>query len=149
MAEKEQKAMKPLTPYLFFAGNAREAMEFYKECFGGKLEVMTYADAPEDACPGGTKPTDETRDKVMHACLTTGDLILMASDNPVGAPVVGDNISISIQPKDIPETERLFNALSEGGEVTMPLADTFWGAHFGMLKDKYGFHWMLNCPLEK
>jgi len=95
--------MKPLTPYLFFAGNAREAVEFYKECFGGKLEVMTYADAPEDACPGGTKPTDDTKDKVMHACLTTGDLILMASDNPLGGPVVGDNISISIQPKDIPE----------------------------------------------
>jgi PhnB protein len=149
MAEKEKRAMKPLTPYLFFAGNAREAMDFYKDCFGGALEVMTYADAPEDACPGGTKPTDETRDKVMHACLTTGDLILMASDNPMGAPMAGDNISISIQPKDIPETERLFNALSEGGEVTMPLADTFWGAHFGMLKDKFGFHWMLNCPLEK
>jgi PhnB protein len=61
MAEKEKRAMKPLTPYLFFAGNAREAMEFYKDCFGGKLEVMTYADAPEDACPGGTKPTEETR----------------------------------------------------------------------------------------
>jgi uncharacterized glyoxalase superfamily protein PhnB len=77
--------MKPLTPYLFFDGNAREAMEFYKDCFGGKLEVMTYAHAPEDACPGGTKPTEETRDKIMHACLTTGDLILMASDNPMGA----------------------------------------------------------------
>jgi PhnB protein len=141
--------MKPLTPYLFFNGNAREAMEFYKDCFGGKLEVMTYADAPEEACPGETKPAEETKNKVMHACLTSGDLILMASDNPAGAPVAGDNVSLSIQPKDIPETERLFNALSEGGEVTMPLADTFWDAHFGMLKDKYGFHWMLNCPLEK
>jgi PhnB protein len=149
MAEKEKRAMKPLTPYLFFAGNAREAMEFYKDCFDGKLEVMTYADAPKDAYPEGKKPPQEAMDKVMHACLTTGDLILMASDNPMGAPVVGDNISISIQPKDIPETERLFKALSAGGEVTMPLADTFWSAHFGVLKDKYGFHWMLNCPLEK
>jgi PhnB protein len=149
MAEKEKRAMKPLTPYLFFAGNAREAMEFYKDCFDGKLEVMTYADAPEDAYPEGKKPPQKAMDKVMHACLTTGDLILMASDNPVGAPMAGDNISISIQPKDIPETERLFKALSAGGEVTMPLADTFWGAHFGMLKDKYGFHWMLNCPREK
>ena len=141
--------MKPLTPYLFFDGNAREAMEFYKDCFGGKLEVMTYADAPENAYPGGTKPTEESKDNVMHACLTAGDLILMASDNPMGAPVAGDNISLSIQPKDIPDTDRLFNALSAGGEVTMPLADTFWGAYFGMLKDRYGFHWMLNCPLEK
>jgi PhnB protein len=141
--------MKPLTPYLFFDGNCREAMEFYKGCFGGKLEILTYGDAPEDARPGGTKPTEETRDKIMHACLTSGDLILMASDNPMGAAVAGDNVSISIQPKDVSETERLFEALSEGGEVTMPLADTFWGAHFGMLKDKYGFHWMLDCPLEK
>jgi PhnB protein len=141
--------MKPLTPYLFFNGNCREAMEFYKDCFGGKLEVMTYGDAPEDACPGGTKPTEDTKDKVMHACLTKDEVILMASDNPMGAPVVGDNISISIHPKNMSETEELFKALSAGGEVTMPLADTFWDAHFGMLKDKYGFHWMLNCPLEK
>lgn len=145
----EERTIEPLTPYLFFDGNAREAMEFHKDCFGGKLEVMTYADTPEGACTGGTKPTENTKDKIMHACLTTGDLILIASDNPMAAPVVGDNISLGIQPKDIPETERLFNALSEGVEVTMPLADTFWGAHSGMLKDKYVFHWMLNCPLEK
>jgi PhnB protein len=98
----KEKIMEPLTPYLFFAGNAREAMEFYKDCFGGKLEVMTCADAPEDTYPEGKKPPEEVMDKVMHACLTAGDLILMASDNPMSAPAVGDNVSISIQPKDIP-----------------------------------------------
>jgi PhnB protein len=141
--------MKALTPYLIFNGNCREAMEFYKQCFGGTLEMMTFADAPEEACPGGSKPTEETRDKIMHAMLTNGDLMLMASDNPMGAPVVGDNISISIHPQSISETDKLFKVLSEGGKVTMPLANTFWGAYFGMLVDKYGFHWMLNCRLEK
>ena len=139
--------MKPLTPYLFFNGNCREAMEFYKDCFGGELEIMTYADAPEDACPGGD--VQSVKDKIMHACLTKDDFILMASDNPMGAPVAGDNVSISIHCESIPQTQKLFEALGAGGEVTMPLADTFWGAHFGMLIDKYGFHWMLNCPLEQ
>jgi PhnB protein len=105
--------------------------------------------APDDACPGGTKPTKDTKDKIMHACLTKDDFMLMASDNPMGPQVVGDNISISIHCKTIPQTQKLFKALGEGGKITMPLADTFWGAHFGMLVDKYGFHWMLNCPLKK
>lgn len=141
--------MKPLIPYLQFNGNCREAMEFYKNCFGGKLELMTFADAPENACPQGSMPDHMGKDNIMHACLTNGDFTLMASDNPMGAPVMGDNISINIQCETIPQTQELFKALSEGGEVTMPLANTFWGAYFGMLVDKYGFHWMLNCQLEK
>lgn len=136
--------MKPLTPYLFFNGNCREAMDFYKQCFGGKLEIMTYGEAPEQAnYPKGSK------DNIMHACLTHDHFMLMASDNPNNAPVTGDNVSISIHPDTVAETQTLFNALSKGGKVTMPLADTFWGAHFGMLIDKYGFHWMLNCQLKK
>ena len=80
--------MKPLTPYLMFDGNCREAMEFYKSCFGGELQVMTFGEAPEDACPGGTKPTEENKNKVMHACLTSDDCVLMASDDPMGKPVI-------------------------------------------------------------
>lgn len=140
--------MKPLIPYLFFNGNCRGAMNFYKDCFGGNLELMTYGDAPDDACPGGTKPTENTKDKIMHGCLTKDGSCMMASDNPMGAPVMGDHISISIQCETIPQTQRLFEELGKGGTVIMPLADMFWGAHFGMLVDKYGFHWMLNCPLE-
>ena len=140
--------MKSLIPYLFFNGNCREAMNFYKECFGGTLELMTYGDTPEGAC-GGPEVSEADKNKIMHGCLTEGDFTMMASDNPMGAPVVGDNISISIQCESIPQTQKLFNALAEGGEIKMPLADAFWGAHFGMLTDKYGFHWMLNCPLEK
>lgn len=137
--------MKALTPSLFFNGNCREAMNFYQSCFGGNLEIMTNADAPEGGCPGDMKLVP---DQIMHACLTQGDFILMASDNPMDKPKVGDNLSLSINCSTIQQTEKLFKALSVGGKVTMPLADTFWGAHFGMLIDKYSFRWMLNCPLD-
>lgn len=141
--------MKPLTPYLFFGGDCRDAMNFYQDCFGGSLEIMTYADGPADArpdaCPGGVAD----KDKIMHACLTAGDLVLMASDNPMGPPLAGDAVSISVHCESVAETERLFAALGRGGTVKMALADTFWGAHFGMLADRFGFHWMLNCPLER
>ena len=138
--------MKALTPYLFFKGNCREAMHFYQSCFGGKLEVMSNADAPKDACPKGMELIPE---QVMHACLSQGDFVLMASDNPMDQPKAGDSVSININCTSIPETEQLFSMLSAGGTITMPLADTFWGSHFGMLTDKYGFHWMLNCPLQQ
>ncbi|MFP3921100.1 MAG: VOC family protein [Dichotomicrobium sp.] len=134
--------MTSLTPYLFFDGNCREAMEFYKSCFGGELTVMRYADAPEG---GGCPEAD--RDKVMHACLTGGDVGLMASDNPTGTPTPGDHVALSIHCDTMADIQRLFKALGAGGKVIMPLADQFWGAHFGMLIDKYGFHWMLNHPL--
>jgi PhnB protein len=135
--------MKPLVPYLFFNGNCREAMEFYRACFGGKLEMMTYAQSPD---PERCKPGDE--DKIMHALLAEGDFALMASDNPVAAPAVGDNISLSAACVDGPATDRLFAALGEGGKVAMPLEKTFWGAYFGMLVDRYGIHWMLSCPVK-
>ncbi len=132
--------MKPLVPYLFFNGNCRDAMGFYRQCFGGKLELVTYGDAPD---PGSASPAD--KDKIMHACLTQGDFCLMASDNCQGVPVMGDSVSISVHPETVAETDKLFAALSDGGKVTMPLADMFWGAYFGMLVDRFGFQWMLNC----
>ncbi|KTC81497.1 VOC family protein [Legionella brunensis] len=137
--------MKALTPYLLFNGNCQEAMNFYQACFGGKLEIMTNAEAPEDACPGNMKLAPN---QIMHACLTHGDFVLMASDNPMDKPKIGDNLSLNINCSTKQQAEELFKALSADGKVTMPLADTFWGAYFGMLVDKYGFHWMLNCPLD-
>lgn len=140
--------MKPLTPYLFFDGNCREAMKFYQSCLGGELEMYTYAEAPEGVqCPEGNSPP--AKDKIMHACLRVGDLALMASDNPASAPLVGDNVSLSMDCETIQRTQEFFAVLSSGGKVVMPLADTFWGAHFGMFTDKYGFNWMLSCPIEK
>lgn len=135
--------MKPLVPYLFFDGNCRDALAFYKRCFGGELQVMTYGEAPEEhACAEGDK------DKIMHGCLSDGTFSLMASDNPMSAPVPGDNVHLTIQCETIPQIQKLFKALGDGGEIKMPLADTFWGAHFGMLIDRFGIHWMLNCPLK-
>ncbi len=141
--------MKPLTPYLMFNGNCREAMEFYKHCFGGELNVMTYGDAPEDACPGGTQPTEETKVKVMHACLSSGEMVLMASDDPMGAPQMGDYVQLSINCESSEQVENLFNALSENGNAIMPPTETFWARKFGMLIDQYGFRWMLNFPAEQ
>jgi PhnB protein len=140
--------MPHITPYLFFDGKCREAMEFYKSCFGGELTMSRYADGPEGAgrAEGEGKPDLE---RIMHACLTGGDASLMASDNPMGAPKAGDNVSLSLHCETMEDIQRLFAALSEGGKVFMPLADTFWGAHFGMLVDKYGFNWMLNHQIAE
>lgn len=135
-----------ITPYLFFDGNCREAMEFYQSCFGGQLTLSRYSDAPEGAFGGEVVPDME---KIMHASLAGGEANLMASDNPMGAPRIGDNVALSLECETMDDIQRLFNALSEGGKVTMPLANAFWGDHFGMLVDKYGVHWMLSHQLEE
>ena len=133
--------MKPLTPYLFFDGNCREAMDFYKDCFGGKLEVSTFSEAPPGAFPGDA---EKIKDKIMHSSLCEGDFVLMASDSGMGAPKAGDNVSLSIQCESPSQADDLFKALGEGGKVLMPMADTFWDAYFGVLIDRFGIHWMLH-----
>jgi PhnB protein len=135
--------MKPLVPYLTFAGNCREALDFYKHCFGGKTELHTFRDAPKEACPSGAE------DKIMHGMLSQGDFTIMASDDPMGGSHQGNNIQLSVHCETMEEIRKLFKALGEGGKVIMPLADTFWNAHFGMIADKFGIHWMLNHPLQK
>lgn len=114
---------------------------------------MTYGEAPIEArenesCHGEQKapPPD---DAIMHACLSEGLANLMASDNPMSKPLQGDSIALSVDCLSASETKRCFEALSENGEVTMPLSNTFWGSFFGMVKDRYGFHWMISCPLEE
>lgn len=130
--------MAQIVPYLNFNGNCREAMEFYKSCFGGELFIQTFGQAPMDAAP-------EAKDRIMHARLTSGELNLMASDTMPGQSVTeGSNVTLSVHSKTREEQEKYFNTLSESGNVTMPMADTFWGAYFGMLTDKFGIHWMFN-----
>ncbi len=107
--------------------------------------MHTFGEAPAEAQPSGANAGD----MIMHATLTSTDMVLMASDNPMSSPRPGDNISISINLSSVQETQKIFNALVDGGKVTMPLANTFWNAYFGMLVDKYGFHWMLNCQLDE
>jgi PhnB protein len=130
--------MKDIHAYLTFDGNAREAMAFYAKCLGAELQIQSFADA-KIPCP------PEAANRVLHAKLTKGSAVLMASDTMPGMPFhKGSNVSISIQCESLAEIERLFPAFGERGTVTMPLEDTFWNARFGMLTDRYGIHWMFN-----
>ena len=133
--------MTQINAYLSFGGNCREAMTFYQTCFGGELDVKTFEEAPGDMMAGASK------DQVMHARLSNGGLLLMASDGLQEIPVKGNVINLNINCSSEKEINSFFEKLSEGGNVTMPLADQFWGAKFGMLIDKFGIAWMLN--LEK
>jgi PhnB protein len=137
--------MTRLHPYLNFAGNAEEAFEFYKQVFGGDFSsVVRFKDMPVE---GMTIP-DQDQDKMMHISLPIGeDNILMASDalESLGQQLVqGNNAYVSVQPDSREEADRIFNGLSEGAEIEMPIADQVWGDYFGSLKDKFGVMWMVN-----
>jgi PhnB protein len=135
--------MKAITPYLNFDGHTHEAMTFYHKILGGSLDIQTFGDLKAPGPPGSEK-------RVVHARITNGPVVLMASDTMPGMPFVqGNNIHINIDCDTVAELERLFTAFGEGGNVTMPLSDQFWGARFGMLTDKFGVRWMFNCELPK
>lgn len=137
--------MATINPYLVFAGNAEEAFNFYKSVFGGEFagNVNKFKDSP-----GGEKLSPSDQEKVMHVSLPIGNgFTLMASDSLEGMGhtlIVGNNISISIGAESEDEANKLFNGLSAGGKITMPLEKTFWGAYFGMFTDKFGINWMVN-----
>ena len=130
-----------LNPYLFFNGQCEAAFKFYAETLGGKIETMlTHAGTPsEQHVPA------EWRDKIMHARLTVGDQVLMASDAPPETYKQPKGFFVSIQLKDKANAERIFKALAEGGTIQMPFEKTFWAAGFGMCVDRFGIPWMVNC----
>ena len=134
--------MSPINPYLFFDGNAAEAMRFYERTLNGKLQaLMTYADMPGGCAQ--MPPGSESR--VMHACLMFDGGMLMASDAMIGQPwdgVKGCSVALSCASND--EAQRVFSALAEGGQVTMPMDKTFWAERFGMVTDRFGTPWMVN-----
>ncbi len=136
-----------LSTYLHFNGNCREAFEFYRSVFGGEFEMLsTFADMPPDM----GVPEDE-RDNVMHVSFPIGSSVLMGSDTPstFGPPAeMGSNFSITYSSASREETDDLFARISEGGAVTMPLADMFWGAYFGACTDKFGVNWQFNCEQQ-
>lgn len=130
-----------LNPYLSFDGRCKAAFEFYEKTLGGKIvAMMTYAETPmKDQVPS------EQHGKIVHARMTVGDEVLMGGDAPPGqySPTQGMVIMLGIdQPA---EAERVFNALVDGGTVKMPIAETFWAQRFGMLVDRFGIPWMVNC----
>ncbi|MBE9094114.1 VOC family protein [Tychonema sp. LEGE 07203] len=130
-----------LNPYLFFNGNCETAFKFYEQCFGGKIvEMMTHGEAPieEQGAP-------EWRDKILHACLLVGERELMGSDCPPKFFEETKGFSVQIAIDDPTEAERIFHALAENGTVKMPFGQTFWAFRFGMLVDRFGIPWMVNC----
>jgi len=133
-----------LTPYINFGGNAREALEFYKNALNGEiLYIGTYGGSP--------LPHDEDyKDKVMHATLAFGNNQIMISDVFKGMQVsTGGNIQLSIGMDDAEKLTETFNKMADGGKVTMPLQETFWSPKFGMLNDKFGVTWMFSCEAKQ
>ena len=138
--------MAAINPYLVFNGNCEEAFLFYKSVFGGEFPYIgKFKDMPP--AEGNPVLSEADGNKIMHVSLPIGDgSVLMGSDSNSASGVVtfGQNISISINTKSKEEADKLFNGLSVGGTVTMPMSQTFWGAYFGMFADKFGISWMVN-----
>jgi PhnB protein len=131
--------MKKLAPYLSFGGNCEQALNFYKECFGGEFTLTRYGENPMPA-------PDDFKQKILHASFKSESIVFYASDHtPEHQIKNGDNITLSLEFADTVEQEKIFKLLSSGGVVTMPLQDQFWDAKFGMLTDRFGFIWLLNC----
>lgn len=128
--------------YLTFNGNAAEALAFYAKALGGKVIFsMSFGESPM-----GAETPAAYKDKIMHATLEARGHQLMASDMPPGMPFEGHKgFSLSVQGNSADEGKKLFDALAAGGEVTMPYGPQFWATGFGMLKDKFGVPWMVNC----
>jgi PhnB protein len=133
-----------LTPYIHFQGDAEEAMNFYAEALGGNIiAISRYGDSP--------MPSDEDyKDKVIHGRVQFGDNVIMISDTFKGNIVqTGGNIQLSVEISEEGKIDGIFTKMAEGGVVTMELQDAFWGARFGMLKDRFGVSWMFNHELKK
>jgi PhnB protein len=130
-----------LIPYLHFNGRCQEAFKFYEQVLGGKIEAMlTYGETPAADHVGA-----EFRDRIIHACLKVGGAVLMASDSPYDCSDEMKGASVSLHVEDTEAADRIFNALVDGGTVKMPCQETFWSARFGMLVDRFGTPWMINC----
>ena len=138
--------MARINAYLTFDGTCEEAFSFYKSVFGGDFPMVgKFGDMPPQE---GMPPiSDEVKNRIMHMSLPiSAETVLMGSDTMPGIHdhQVGNNISLSINTDSREEADRVFTGLSAGGKVSMPLADTFWGAYFGMWTDKFGINWMVN-----
>ena len=130
-----------IQPYLFFNGRTEEALSFYRDAIGATVEMlMRSRDAPEP--PAGIPPG--SGDKVLHAALRIGESVLLASDGPV--PGGFNGFALSLYARDDADAQRKFDALAAGGEVRMPLSETFFAHRFGMLSDRFGVAWMVIHP---
>ena len=132
-----------IDPYLFFNGCCEQAIEFYKNAMGAEVTMlMRYKESPEPPPPG--KVPADWDNKVMHASLRIGNAMLMASDGCSEGPNF-NGFSLSLTTENDAEAKRLFGALSEGGQIQMPLGKTFWSPCFGMVTDRFGVGWMISA----
>ncbi len=128
-----------VTPYLDFNGRCEEAIDFYKQAVGAdSVQMMRFSESPEpcDMAPG-------SENKIMHACLRIGETQLMASDGYCTGSAKFEGINLALQVATVADADRVFAALSEGGQVKMPLTPTFFSPKFGMLADRFGVNWMV------
>ena len=135
-----------ISPYVMFNGNCADAIAFYEKVFDVKMEIMRYKDAPPD---GGYEPPKGTEDYIMHAQFDIdGETIMMADMPPDEAVKIGDNITIMLEFDSADSAKAAFDALKEGGEISMELQETFWSKLFGSLTDKFGISWNISigCP---
>jgi PhnB protein len=129
----------PIQPYLFLEGRCDEAIEFYKSVFGAKVDMlMRWKDSPDKSM---CTPANEN--KVMHASVTIGDSRVMVSDGRNSGSPKFEGFALSVNAKDESDADRMFNALANGGQVTMAMSKTFFSPRFGMVADKFGMHWMI------
>lgn len=132
----------PVTPYIFFDGRCEEAIDFYKRALGAKVDMLLrFSESPEPQQPDWLPPGSEK--KVMHACLNIRGTAIMASDGSCGGNPEFKGMSLSLDTRDEDEADKVFAALSEGGQVQMPLEKTFFAKRFGMVADRFGVNWMI------
>lgn len=141
--------MAAINPYLDFNGNTEEAFNFYKSVFGGEFTaLMRWKEMPDSQGCQEMKLAENELEKIMHISLPVGNgNVLMASDalESMGQTrIAGNNFSISVNAESKEEADKLYKALSTGGTTTIPLADSFWGAYFGMCTDQFGIQWLFN-----
>jgi PhnB protein len=130
-----------LNPYLNFNGQCEEAFRFYEQCFGGKIEFMMT----HEGSPMADQVPKEWGKKIMHARLSVGNQVLLGSDAHGDCYAAPKGFAVSIDVTEPAEADRIFNALAENGTVQMPIQETFWAKRFGMLADRFGIPWMINC----
>jgi PhnB protein len=130
-----------LNPYLLFNGDCEAAFKLYEKVLGGKIEALI----PNEGAPGTEQLPTEWKSKIMHGRMTINGQVLMASDAPPGRYSKPGGFSVNISVTDPKEADRIFSALSEGGTIHMPIAETFWAVRFGMFTDRFGTPWMVNC----
>ncbi len=133
------------TTYLTFDGRCREAFELYAKALGGQITFMqSFSESPmsDQAAP-------DWQDKIMHATIKAGDIELMGADAPPDRYSTPSGFAVSLQMQDPKGADRIFELLSAGGKIDMPLQETFWAARFGMWVDRFGTPWMINCEMPK